>query len=76
MSHMIQINFDMTIYDLTEQYPETIEIMYQLGFTDITRPLVRKTAGKVMTLAKGIQMRQKDKATVIEHFRKHNFELR
>ncbi|MGL4662960.1 MAG: DUF1858 domain-containing protein [Culicoidibacterales bacterium] len=73
---MIEIRLDTTIYELTETYPEIIDIMSQIGFTDVTRPVVRKTAGKVMTLEKGIQMQKKDKMEVIEHFRKYNFELR
>lgn len=73
---MIELHFDMTIYEMTEKYPETIDIMYELGFTDIALPVIRKTAGKVMTLEKGIQMRRKDKNTVIECFKKHNFELK
>ena len=73
---MIELYFNMTIYEMTEKYPETIDIMYELGFTDIKLPVIRKTAGKIMTLEKGIEMRKKDKRMVIECFRKHNFELR
>ena len=34
---MKTLDFSKSVYELTQEYPEVVEIMASLGFTDITR---------------------------------------
>lgn len=54
---MKRIDLNQSVYEITEEYPEIIEIMVSLGFTDISNSVVRKTAGKLMTLSLGCKMK-------------------
>jgi len=50
------LDLDQSIYDLTEQYPELVEIIASFGFDKIKSAALRKTAGRTMTLRHGIEM--------------------
>ncbi|HAX72761.1 MAG TPA: hypothetical protein DCY20_04495 [Firmicutes bacterium] len=52
------LNLNQTIYELTNQYPELINILYELGFHDIIKPNMLNTVGKIMTLQKGALMKK------------------
>ncbi len=54
---MKEIDLRKSVYELTELYPEIIEIMTKLGFKDIGNPVVRRTAGKMMTIPMGCKMK-------------------
>lgn len=54
---MKMIDLSKSVYEITEEYPEIIEIMVGLGFTDMRNPIVRKTAGKIMTISLGCKMK-------------------
>ncbi len=62
---MTVLDLNKTIYQLTEANPQLIEIMVSLGFKDISNPVVRRTAGKIMTLEKGCKMKGIDFHAVI-----------
>ncbi len=68
MNKVIYLN--KSIYELTGEYPEMIEILESLGFTDITKPGMLKTAGRFMTLPKGAVLKrislEEIKKTLIE----------
>lgn len=48
----------VTIYDLLILYPELKKALYELGFTDIVKPGMVKTAGRIMTLSKGSKLKK------------------
>jgi hypothetical protein len=48
----------ISIYDLTKESSETIEVMKSLGFTDIVKPGMLQIAGKIMTLKKGCEFKK------------------
>lgn len=52
-----RINLKETVYQLTQEYPEVIEIMASLGFTEIRKKAVRLSVGKLMTIPKGAAMK-------------------
>ena len=54
---MKSLNLEKNILALTDQYPELVEILKNIGFTEIANPVMRKTAGRVMTLPKGCEMK-------------------
>jgi uncharacterized protein len=64
-----------SIYELTGLYPELIDIMVDLGFKDMANPFTRKTAGKVMTLKKGCNMKGIDFDIAIKKLNENGFEV-
>lgn len=47
------IDFETPIKNLAEQYPDFIQIMYDLGFTKIKIPGMINSVGKFINLKKG-----------------------
>lgn len=52
-----EINLNETVFSLCDRYPEIKDIMAELGFTDIVKPGMLNTAGRIMTIAKGAKMK-------------------
>ena len=73
---MRQIDLDASIYDLTEEYPELIEILKEMGFFGVARPVVRNTLGKVTTLAQGCERQGKDLGEVISTLETRGFTVK
>jgi len=69
------IDLNKSVYQLTEEYPRLIDIMILVGFKDIGNPVVRKTAGRAMTIPKGCKMRGIDIDLVITKLEKGNFQV-
>ncbi len=65
------ISLNQSVYELGTQYPEILEILKDLGFTDIAKPGMLQTAGRFMTLPKGAAMKkisiEKVKQALIEN---------
>lgn len=72
---MKKIQSTQTIYDLVKNDPEIGEIMKSLGFEHITDPIMLNTAGRVMTIRKGAEMKHIDMETIRKKFSEHNYEL-
>lgn len=70
---MKKLDLNQNILTLTEQYPELIELLKELGFTEITNPVMRKTAGRIMTIPKGCQMKGVNLDTVKGKLEEHGF---
>lgn len=73
MSKLLKL--DEPIFDLVNRYPEVIDIMVGLGFRDIAKPGMLQTAGRFMTLSKGIKLKKMDLDTVRQAFEAHGFEI-
>ncbi len=71
MKKTIRVN--QTISDIVQKYPEVIQIMQQLGFTDIVKPMMLKTAGKYMTLEKGARLKKKNIEDIKKRFEEGGF---
>ena len=69
------ISLEETIYELCSKYPDIKDILKGLGFEDITNPLMMNTAGRVMTLLKGIETKKFDMNAVKEELRKYGFKI-
>ena len=52
-----RIDLTQTVYQLTQEHPEIIDIMASLGFTEIKKNAIRLSAGKLITIPKGAAMR-------------------
>ncbi|WP_246014150.1 DUF1858 domain-containing protein [Paenibacillus rhizophilus] len=67
------MSINESIFDLVSRDPEVMDIMIELGFQDIAKPGMLQTAGRFMTLAKGIKLKKIDIDTVKLTFQRHGF---
>lgn len=58
------IDLQKTVHALCSENPELVHILAGLGFTEIVKPIMLSTVGKVMTLPKGASMRSLDISTI------------
>lgn len=70
-----QLDLNRTVYDLTREYPELIEIMADLGFTEITKKTILHSVGKLMTIPKGAKMKHISMADVMTALSGKGFEI-
>ncbi len=73
---MKEIDLNLTLYELTEAYPELIDILKDLGFSGVAVPELRNTHGKEMTIPRGCEMHGKDLNEVVSTLREHGFEVK
>lgn len=52
------LHWDEPIFNLVNRHPEVKDIMVELGFHDIAKPGMLQTAGRFMTLSKGIALKK------------------
>lgn len=52
-----KIDLNKTVFELTQEYPELINILSGLGFTEITKKPVLNSVGKIMTIPKGAKVK-------------------
>jgi len=64
----VYIDLNKSIYDLCKEDPRVIEVMISLGFTDIIKPAMLNTVGKMMTITKGARMKNIDILTIKNRF--------
>lgn len=55
---MKRISVKTSIYDLAEAYPDFAEVMSEIGFQDILKPMMLQTAGRYMNLEKGAKLKK------------------
>ena len=70
-----KLDLSKTVFELTEQYPELIDIMAKLGFTEITKKPVLHSVGKIMTIPKGAKMKNISMMDVVTTLMANGFEL-
>lgn len=70
-----QINLSNSVFALVHQYPEIVDIMADLGFTEIRKKSVVNAMGKLMTIPKGAKMKHIDLDTIKKALEDHGFEI-
>lgn len=70
-----KLDLTKSVYELTQEYPELIDIMVGLGFTEITKKPVLHSAGKIMTIPKGAKMKNIPMMNVVAAFMSKGFEF-
>lgn len=70
-----KLDLNKTVFELTQEYPELIQIMAGLGFTEITKAPMLHSVGKVMTIPKGAKMKHISMMDVATTLIGHGFEL-
>ncbi|MCB1183230.1 ABC transporter substrate-binding protein [bacterium] len=56
----VAITPEMTLYDITESFPATIDVFVANGFAHVGDPQKRAQQGRLVTLAQAVQMKGKD----------------
>lgn len=72
---MKKIDLNKSVYELTEEYPELIEILKELGFFGVINPVVRKTLGRKTTIPDGSKKQGKNLEEVIKELKDRGFEI-
>lgn len=73
---MKEIDLTKSVYELTEEFPELIEVLKELGFVGLANPLLRRTLGRKTTLPDGCKKQGKDLSEVINFLKKKGFSVR
>lgn len=69
------LDLNKSVYELTQKYPELVNIMKELGFTEITNPAMLHSMGRMMTIPKGAKMKKIPMLDVVMALLQHGFEL-
>ncbi len=72
----MELDFSKNLYTLTTEYPQIIELMFELGFKEIKKPGMLQTAGRYMTIPKGAQMKKIPLSDVIAVFEANGFQVK
>jgi len=67
------LDFTMTLYQITEKYPELIAIFQEVGLKGAGNPITRKTLGKKVTVVEGIKLNHVALNDVVERVTKEGF---
>jgi hypothetical protein len=73
---MKQVDMSKRVYQLTEQYPELIDILKELGFLGVRNPISRKTLDRMTTVPQGCDKMGKDLSQVTQALRERGFEVK
>ena len=70
---LIRIDLNETVYTLCTSYPDLIDILSGLGFTDITKPGMLQTAGRFMTPVKGASLKHIPLEQIVQALAEHGY---
>ena len=70
-----ELNLNQKVFELCETYPELIEILSNVGFTEITKKNALQTAGKLMTIPKAAKLRGIDMAEIVAALEEAGFSV-
>ncbi len=70
------IDLNQSIHTLVTSYPEVKDILFNLGFTEITKPGMLQTVGRIMTPIKGSQAKGISLEIIKEAFIKQGFNIK
>ncbi len=73
---MKEIDLRKSVYELTEAYPELIEILKGMGFFGVANPVTRKTLGRITTIPQGCEKQKKDLKEVVRQLQEAGFEVK
>ena len=69
------LDLDKSVASLVKEYPEVVDIMADLGFTEIKNPAMLASVGRIMNLKKGSQMKKIPMEEIVRAFREKGFEI-
>ena len=71
-----QLDLNQSVYSLCTQHPDLVNVLSDLGFSDITGPGMLQTAGRFMTLTKGAAMKGINMETIRARFIELGYDLK
>lgn len=72
---MKRIDLNKTVYELSKDDPEIVEVLSELGFKDIAKPGMLTTAGRFMTIPKGAAMKKIDLSMIKQELIRRGYEI-
>ena len=69
------IDLNKSVYELCRENPELPGILHDIGFADITKPVMIQTAGRFMTVKKGSVMKNISLDTIKDILTKTGYEI-
>lgn len=69
------LDLTKTVYELATEYPEFIQVMAANGFPEIALPGMTSTAGRFMTVPKGVKMKGLNMDDLRKAFADQGFEV-
>lgn len=57
---LTEVTKDTKVFDIVEQYPETLQIFLDFGFSQMANPVMRKTMGRVASVEMATKMHNVD----------------
>ncbi len=72
---MKTLDLSKSVYELTQEYPEVVDIMAALGFIDITKKAMLLSVGRMMTIPKGAKMKGIPMEKIVAAFHEKGFEI-
>ena len=69
------IDLSKSVFDIVNANPEVKDIMCELGFTEIVKPIMLNTMGKMMTIPKGARVKEIPLSTIIDALALSGFEV-
>lgn len=72
---MKEIDLRKSVYELTEVYPELIDLLKEMGFLGVANPLVRNTLGRMTTIPAGCEKQGKDLNEVLQRLEALGFKI-
>ncbi len=70
------IDLKKNVYELTETYPELIEVLKEMGFLGVANPIARATLGKVTTIPQGCKKQGKGLNEVMKKLKELGFKVK
>ncbi len=70
-----KLDLNKSVYELVTEYPELVDILKDLGFTDITKKGMLHSMGKMVTIPKGAKMKNISMMEVAVTLMSKGFEL-
>jgi hypothetical protein len=67
------IDSNKSVFEISQQYPELVQILATLGFKDILLPGMLQSAGRMMTIRKGATMKKIDWSIIESTFSEKGF---
>ena len=70
-----KLDLNKTVYDLVQEYPELVDILKELGFSEITKTAMLHSVGRMTTIPKGAKMKKISMMSVVSALMQNGFEL-
>jgi len=70
------INLSQTVYELSQNFSDIPEILFELGFSDIVKPGMITTVGRFVSLKQGASLRKISLDVVVEALTKKGYTVK